>query len=48
MATEEFFVELNRDHPNHMALYIFPDSAVNALAALDRYRAVARKARGRS
>ncbi len=38
MATEEFFVELNRDHPNHMALYIFPDSAVNALAALDRYR----------
>ena len=38
MATEEFFVELNRDHPNHMALYIFPESAVNALAALDRYR----------
>ena len=38
MATEEFFVELNRDRPNHMALYIFPDSAVNALAALDRYR----------
>ena len=38
MAREEFFVELNRDHPNHMALYIFPDSAVNALAALDRYR----------
>jgi len=38
MATEEFFVELNRDHPNHMALYIFPDSAVNALAALYRYR----------
>ena len=38
MATEEFFVELNRDHPSHMALYIFPDSAVNALAALDRYR----------
>jgi acetyltransferase len=39
MATDEFFVELNRDHPNHMALYIFPESAVNALAALDRYRA---------
>jgi len=38
MATDEFFVELNRDHPNHMALYIFPESAVNALAALDRYR----------
>ncbi len=39
MATDEFFVELNRDHPNHMALYIFPESAVSALAALDRYRA---------
>ncbi len=38
MATEEFFVELNRDHPNHMALYIFPESAVNALAALNHYR----------
>jgi acetyltransferase len=38
MATEEFFVELNRDHPNHMALYIFPESAVNSLVALDRYR----------
>jgi acetyl coenzyme A synthetase (ADP forming)-like protein len=38
MAPEEFFTELNRDHPNHMALYIFPESAVNALAALNRYR----------
>jgi acetyltransferase len=38
MATDEFFMELNRDHPNHMALYIFPESAVSALAALDRYR----------
>ena len=38
MATDEFFVELNRDHPNHMALYIFPESAVNALAALNHYR----------
>ncbi len=38
MATDEFFVDLNRDHPNHMALYIFPESAVHALAALDRYR----------
>ena len=38
MATEEFFVALNREHPNHMALYIFPESAVHALAALDRYR----------
>jgi acetyltransferase len=32
-------VELNRQHPNHMALYIFPESAVTALAALERYRA---------
>ena len=38
MAREEFFAQLNRDHPNHMALYIFPDAAVSALAALDRYR----------
>jgi len=38
MASDTFFMELNRDHPNHMALYIFPESAVNALAALDRYR----------
>jgi len=38
MATEEFFTELNRDHPNHMALYIFPESAVSALAAFERYR----------
>jgi acetyltransferase len=38
MAPEEFFGELNRDHPNHIALYIFPESAVSALAALDRYR----------
>jgi acetyltransferase len=38
MATDTFFMELNRDHPNHMALYIFPESAVNALAALERYR----------
>jgi acetyltransferase len=39
MAPEDFFTELNRDHPNHMALYIFPESAVNGLAALNRYRA---------
>ncbi len=39
MATDEFYAELNRDHPQHMALYIFPESAVNALVALDRYRA---------
>ena len=28
MAPEEFFTQLNRDHPHHMALYIFPESAV--------------------
>ncbi len=38
MAPEEFFTELNLDHPNHLALYLFPESAVNALAALNRYR----------
>ena len=38
MATDESFMQLNRDHPNHMALYVFPESAVNALVALDRYR----------
>jgi acetyltransferase len=38
MAPEEFFMQLNREHPNHIALYLFPESAVNALAALDRYR----------
>ena len=38
MAPEDFFQELNRDHPNHLALYIFPESAVNALAELNRYR----------
>ncbi len=38
MATDNFFVELNRDCPDHMALYIFPESAVSALAALDRHR----------
>ncbi len=38
MAPEEFFKELNEQHPNHMAIYVFPESAVGALAALDRYR----------
>lgn len=48
MATEEFFMELNRDHPDHIALYIFPESAVNALAALDRYRSWREKPLGSS
>jgi acetate---CoA ligase (ADP-forming) len=48
MATEEFFTELNRDHPDHIALYIFPESAVNALAALDRYRSWREKPLGSS
>jgi acetyl coenzyme A synthetase (ADP forming)-like protein len=38
MAPEEFFKELNEQHPNHMAIYVFPESAVEALAALERYR----------
>jgi acetyltransferase len=38
MAPEEFFQELNEKHPGHMALYVFPESAVRALAALERYR----------
>jgi acetyltransferase len=38
MASEEFFQELNEKHPGHMAIYVFPESAVRALAALDRYR----------
>jgi len=38
MAPDEFFQELNRKHPDHMAIYLFPESAVQALAALDRYR----------
>jgi acetyltransferase len=38
MATDEFFQELNEKHPSHMAIYLFPESAVQALAAMDRYR----------
>ena len=38
MAPEEFFQELNEKHPGHMAIYVFPESAVRALAALERYR----------
>ncbi|MBI1940332.1 MAG: acetate--CoA ligase family protein [Acidobacteria bacterium] len=38
MAPEEFFKELNEKHPGHMAIYLFPESAVRALAALERYR----------
>jgi acetyltransferase len=38
MAPEEFFQELNETRPGHMAIYMFPESAVHALAALDRYR----------
>src|SRR5208337_4788624 len=38
MAPDEFFQELNEKHPGHMAIYLFPESAVGALAALDRYR----------
>lgn len=38
MAPEDFFDELNREHPGHMAIYRFPESAVRALHAMDRYR----------
>jgi acetyltransferase len=39
MASDEFLLEINQQHPNHIALYIFPESAVTALAALEHYRA---------
>ncbi len=38
MATESFYDELNAKQPGHMAIYHFPEPAVQALAALDRYR----------
>jgi acetyltransferase len=38
MAPDEFFQELNEKLPGHMAIYLFPESAVQALAALDRYQ----------
>ena len=38
MAPDEFFQQLNQKHPGHMAIYLFPESAVHAMAALDRYR----------
>ena len=36
MSPDEFFQELKEKHPGHMAIYLFPESAVQALAALDR------------
>ena len=38
MATESFYEDLNVKQPGHMAVYHFPEPAVQALAALDRYR----------
>jgi acetyl coenzyme A synthetase (ADP forming)-like protein len=38
MAQEQFFKEFNEKYPGHMAIYMFPESAVRALWALDRYR----------
>lgn len=38
MAPEKFFQELNEKHPGHMPIYMFPESAVRALWALDRHR----------
>jgi acyl-CoA synthetase (NDP forming) len=48
MATDEFFMELNREHPHHMALYLFPESAVSALGALNRYHVWREKPVGQS
>lgn len=38
MAPEQFFQEFNEKYPDHMAIYMFPESAVRALWALDRHR----------
>jgi acetyltransferase len=38
MAPEQFFKEFNEKYPGHMAIYMFPESAVRALWALDRHR----------
>ena len=38
MAPEQFFQELNEKHPGHMAIFMFPESAVRALWALERHR----------
>ncbi len=38
MAPEEFFKALNEKYPGHMAIYLFPESAVRALWALERHR----------
>jgi acetate---CoA ligase (ADP-forming) len=38
MAPEEFYLELNQKRPGHLAIYQFPESAAQAIAALDRYR----------
>lgn len=37
MARDEFFEEINRVAPDHLPLYIFPESAARTLAAMDRY-----------
>jgi acetate---CoA ligase (ADP-forming) len=38
MATEDSFRELNEKHPGHMAIYHFPEPAVQALAVMERHR----------
>ena len=38
MATEDAFEELNTKQPGHMALYHFPEPAVQALAIMERHR----------
>jgi acetyl coenzyme A synthetase (ADP forming)-like protein len=38
MAPEDFYTELNKKRPGHLAIYQFPESAGQAIATLDRYR----------
>jgi acetate---CoA ligase (ADP-forming) len=38
MATEDAFDELNEKQPGHLAIYHFPEPAVQALATMERHR----------
>jgi len=38
MATEDSFDEINEKQPGHMAIYHFPEPAVQALATMERHR----------
>ncbi len=37
MARDEFFEEVNRSNPEHLPLYLFPESAAQTLSAMVRY-----------